>query len=61
MKSRVHFGFSVIVLDKEDIKFLDGGSKIMKHIKILDLKSIDEVKLKKTIGIVYKKVKYVGC
>jgi hypothetical protein len=47
MKSRVHVGFSIIGLEKDEVKFLEGGGKTMRHIKIPDLKNIDEPKLKK--------------
>lgn len=61
MKSRVHVGFSIIGLDKEEIELLQGGGKTMKHLKIPDLKSIDEPKLKKLIKLVNKKAKCVDC
>ncbi|MBN1263444.1 MAG: DUF1801 domain-containing protein [Candidatus Pacebacteria bacterium] len=61
MKNRVHVGFSIIGLDKEEIKFLEGGGKTMRHIKIPDLVSIDEVELKKLIELVNKKAKCVKC
>lgn len=61
MKSRVHVGFSIVGLKKEEIKFLEGGGKTMRHIKIPDLKSIDESKLKKIIKLVNKKAKCVEC
>ncbi|MDD2731105.1 MAG: DUF1801 domain-containing protein [Candidatus Portnoybacteria bacterium] len=61
MKSRVHVGFSIVGLKKEEVKFLEGGGKTMKHIKIPDLKSLDEPKLKKLIKLVDKKAKCVGC
>ncbi|HOZ36607.1 MAG TPA: DUF1801 domain-containing protein [bacterium] len=61
MKSRVHVGFSIIGLNKDEIKFFEGGGKTMKHLKIPDLKSIDELKLKKLIKLVNKKSKCVGC
>lgn len=61
MKGRVHVGFSIMGLDKEEIKLFEGGGKTMKHIKIQDLKSIDEPKLKKLIKLVNKKAKCVEC
>ncbi|UMX47990.1 MAG: DUF1801 domain-containing protein [Candidatus Nealsonbacteria bacterium DGGOD1a] len=61
MESRVHVGFSILGLDKEEIKFLEGGGKTMRHIKIPDLASIDEEKLKKLIKLVDKNAKCVEC
>lgn len=61
MKNRVHVGFSIVGLDKEEIKFLEGGGKTMRHIKIPDLTSIDEAKLKKLIKLVDQKAKCVEC
>ncbi len=61
MKSRVHVGFSILGLDKEEIKFLEGAGKTMRHIKIPDLDSVDEAKLKKMIKLVDKKAKCVEC
>ena len=61
MKSRVHVGFSIIGLDKEEIKLFEGGGKTMKHVKIPDLKSMDGPKLKKLITLVNKKTTCVGC
>jgi len=61
MKSRVHVGFSIIGLDKEEITLLEGGGKTMRHIKIPDLASIDEAKLEKLIALVDKKAKCVEC
>ena len=57
MKERVHVGFSIIGLDKEEIKLFEGTGKTMRHIKIPGLKSIDEPKLKKLIKLVDKKAK----
>jgi len=61
MKNRVHVGFSIVGLDKKDINVLEGGGKTMRHIKIPDLKSIDELKLKKLIRLVNKKAECVEC
>jgi hypothetical protein len=43
------------------IKFLEGGGKTMRHIKIPDLDSVDEAKLKKMIKLVDKNAKCVEC
>jgi len=61
MKSRVHVGFSIMGLDKKEVQILEGGGKTMRHVKIADLKSIDEPKLIKLIRLVDKKAKCVEC
>lgn len=61
MKNRVHVGFSILGLDKEEIELLEGGGKTMRHIKISDLKSINKPKLEKMITLVNKKAKCVEC
>ncbi|HNP79611.1 MAG TPA: DUF1801 domain-containing protein [Candidatus Pacearchaeota archaeon] len=61
MKNKVHVGFSIVGLDKKDINVLEGSGKTMRHIKISDLKNIDEPKLKKLIKLVNKKAKCVEC
>jgi len=61
MKSRVHVGFSIVGLDKEEVEIFEGGGKTMRHIKIPDLESIDEAKLKEIIKLVNKKALCVEC
>lgn len=61
MKTRVHVGFSIIGLDKEEIKDFEGEGKTMKHVRIPDLESIDVPKLKKLIKLVNEKAKCVDC
>jgi hypothetical protein len=55
MKNRVHVGFSISGLNKEEIGLFEGSGKTMRHIKIPSLKDIDEEKLVKLIKIVDKK------
>ena len=52
VKDRVHVGFAVSGLTKEEIKLLEGTGKTMRHIKIHSLDSIDEEKLVKLIQLV---------
>ena len=55
MKNRVHVGFAINGLDKDDIGFFEGSGKTMRHIKIHSLRDIDENKLVKLIKLVDKK------
>ena len=55
MKTRVHVGFAITGLNKEEIGLFEGTGKTMRHIKIPTLKSIDEKRLIKLIKIVDKK------
>ena len=55
MKKRVHIGFAINGLDKEEIDLFEGSGKTMRHIKIHSLKDIDEKKLVKLIKLVNKK------
>ena len=55
MKNRVHVGFAINGLNKEEIGLFEGSGKTMRHIKIPSLKDIDEEKLVKLIKIVDKK------
>jgi len=55
MKNRVHVGFAINGLSKEEIGFFEGSGKTMRHIKINSLKDIDENKLVKLIKMVDKK------
>ncbi len=61
LKDKVHVGFSIVGLNKEEVQFFEGAGKTMRHLKITDLAGIDEVKLKKLIKLVDKKAKCVGC
>ena len=55
MKSRVHVGFAINGLDKEEIDLFEGSGKTMRHIKIHSLEDVDEKKLVKLIKLVDKK------
>lgn len=55
MKNRVHVGFGITGLDKEEIDMFEGTGKTMRHIKIHSLEEINEEILVKRINIVNKK------
>ena len=55
MKNRVHVGFAITGLSKEEIRLFEGSGKTMRHIKIHSLDDIDEKKLIKLIKMVDKK------
>jgi hypothetical protein len=55
MKNRVHVGFSINGLNKEEIGSFEGSGKTMRHIKIHSSEDIDEEKLVKLIKLVDKK------
>jgi len=55
MKTRVHVGFAINGLNKEEIGLFEGNGKTMRHIKIHSLEDIDEEKLVKLIKLVDKK------
>jgi len=55
MKNRVHVGFSINGLSKDEINLFEGSGKMMRHIKIHSLNDIDEMKLVKLIKLVDKK------
>jgi len=55
MKNRVHVGFAINGLNKEEIGLFEGSGKTMRHIKIHSLEEIDDKKLKKLIKIVNEK------
>jgi hypothetical protein len=55
MKNRVHVGFSINGLNKEEIGLFEGSGKTMRHIKIHSLEDLDETKLVKLISLVDKK------
>jgi hypothetical protein len=55
MKNRVHVGFAITGLSKEEIKLFEGSGKTMRHIKIHSFDDIDEKKLVKLIKMVDKK------
>ena len=55
MKNRVHIGFAITGLSKEEICLFEGSGKTMRHIKISTLKDIDEEALVKLIKMVNNK------
>ena len=55
MKNRVHVGFAITGLNKEEISLFEGTGKTMRHIKIPTLEDIDEKKLAKLIKMVDEK------
>ncbi len=55
MKNRVHVGFAITGLNKEEISMFEGSGKTMKHIKIPTLEEIDEKTLIKLIKMVDEK------
>jgi len=55
MKNRVHVGFGITGLDKEEIDMFEGSGKTMRHIKIHSLEDIDEQRLIKLIDMVNEK------
>jgi hypothetical protein len=52
LKNYVNLGFSLKGLSPEEVKLLEGGGKIMKHIKVRSLDEIDEAKIIKLLKIV---------
>lgn len=57
MKNRVHVGFAINGLTKEEIGLFEGTGKTMRHIKIHSIDDIDEEKIEQQIKMVDKKVK----
>jgi hypothetical protein len=55
MKNRVHIGFAISGLNKEEIDIFEGSGRTMRHIKIHSLEDIEEERLVKLINIVNKK------
>ena len=55
IKNRVHIGFAITGLSKEEIELFEGSGKTMRHIKIHSLDDIDEKKITKLIKLVEKK------
>jgi hypothetical protein len=56
MKTRVHVGFAINGLNKEETSMFEGSGKTMRHIKINSLEEIDEKTLVKLIKMINKKV-----
>ena len=61
MKNRVHVGFAINGLSKDEIALFEGSGKTMRHIKIHSLEDIDEKKLVKLIKLVDKKAICTQC
>ena len=55
MKNRVHVGFAITGLNKDEISLFEGSGKTMRHIKIPTLEDIDQKKLVRLIELVGKK------
>ena len=55
MKTRVHVGFAITGLNKEEISSFEGTGKTMRHIKIPTLEDIDEKPLVRLIKMVDEK------
>ena len=55
LKNKVHIGFAINGLRKEEISQFEGSGKTMRHIKIFSLSDIDDEKLIKLIKMVDKK------
>ena len=61
MKNRVHIGFAISGLNKEEIGLFEGSGKTMRHIKIHSMDELNEEKLVKLIKLVDKKASSVPC
>ena len=61
IKNRVHIGFAITGLSKEEIDLFEGSGKTMRHIKIHTLEDIDEKKIAKLIKLVEKKAVCKPC
>jgi hypothetical protein len=55
LKERVHIGFAIDGLSKEEISEFEGAGKTMRHIKISAIKEIDKKRLVSLIRLVHKK------
>ncbi|MFC1994175.1 DUF1801 domain-containing protein [Chloroflexota bacterium] len=55
LKEKVHVGFAINGLSKEEISLFEGSGKTMRHIKIRSLADIDEKQLVKLIKLVGEK------
>ena len=61
MKNRVHVGFAINGLSKDETRLFEGSGKTMRHIKIPALEDIDEKTLVKLIEMVDKKAICTQC
>jgi len=55
MKNRVHVGFAITGLNKDEISLFEGSGKTMRHIKISTLDDVDKEKLFELIKMVNNK------
>ncbi|MBN1281214.1 MAG: DUF1801 domain-containing protein [Candidatus Thermoplasmatota archaeon] len=55
MKTRVHVGFAITGLSKEEQRLFEGSGKTMRHIKLHSVDDVDEKTLVKLIQLVDKK------
>lgn len=55
MKDRIHVGFSIIGLSKEDIKPFEGSGKTARHIKIYTEEELEEKKIAWLVDMVNRK------
>ena len=55
MKNRVHVGFAITGLSKNEIRLFEGSGKTMRHIKIHSIDDINQDKLLELIKMVDKK------
>jgi hypothetical protein len=55
MKNRVHVGFAITGLNKDEVSLFEGSGKTMRHIKIPTLDDVDEKNLVKLIEMVDRK------
>lgn len=61
MKSRVHVGFAITGLNKDEVGLFEGNGKTMRHIKIPTLESIDRKRLVRLIRMVDEKAVCKPC
>ena len=61
MKNRVHVGFAITGLNKDEIKLFEGSGKTMRHIKISTVENVDEKKLTELIEMVNQKTSSNQC
>jgi len=61
LKDHVNIGFSIKGLSKKDQDLFEGAGKTMRHIKIRNLKEIDDEKLAQLLKMVYTKAKCGKC
>ena len=55
MKNRVHVGFAITGLNKDEISQFEGSGKTMRHIKIPTINDVDEERLVDLLTMVNKK------